>query len=645
MVVTSRLRLYAVTDTFTFAGPGLLAGSCLLALLASACSGSVSDPNSGSSTTAGATPAPVAPVAETCADNPLLAGCATAPVDNTPAAGPATDAASLAKAAAENVLASDCGQCHGPALTTDQAQAGMNYINDIDQLVATGKIVPLDSAGSLIIQRMEKGEMPPPTSGLPPATDADINTVASYIDNPVFWPEYAKKPVCKVQPFIDFDTLYHQVTEDLVAANADDAKFFRYISLTNASASGCDDTSLTQAREGVAKMLNMLSIKAQIGQLTSIEPTQTIYRMDLRDFKWDRSITVDGKKFNDVWDAVAGNNPYAIEFVGRDANLIKTETGAKVPIMFGDQMLHVATVGDLYYTIIGLDTKATLGDFVKGNLGIDVQGDIQQGDAIRAGTTKSRVSRQDRLVERHDMGTRAGVLWESFDFDANSSGSSSMFSDPFGFVAGATDAIFTLPNGMLAFAVADQNGKLQGESDILLDTSQADFRAVNSVSCSNCHALGFIPVVDEVKAFVESDARQLGISHDQLEELDKIYVAPDVFAQQASEDSKSYYQNALSNAGLPTKGIDPVSATFLRFEGDVDPDTAAADLGLTTQDLTDNIELVDPVLAPLKSGSTVPREDFTRVFVATLCRLSTLLVNVPNDADCQKALAQVKRGQ
>ncbi|HVZ31411.1 MAG TPA: hypothetical protein VG963_03245 [Polyangiaceae bacterium] len=636
-----------MTDSFTFAGRGLLAGSCLLALLASACSGSVTDPNAESSTNSAApVPAPPPPGGgETCADNPLLAGCATAPVDDTPTAGPATDAASLAKAAAENVLDSNCGQCHGPALTTDQAQAGMNYINDIDQLVATGKIVPLDSANSLIIQRMQKGEMPPPTSGLPPVSDSDINTVASYIDNPVFWPEYAKKPVCKVQPFIDFDTLYKQITQDVITANADDAKFYRYISLTNASASGCDDTSLTQGREGATKMMNMLSSKAQIGQLTSIEPTQTMYRVDLRDFKWDRSITVDGKKFNDVWDAVAASNPYAIEFTGRDADLIKSQTGAKVPIMFGDQMLHVATVGDLYYAIVGLDTKATLGDFVKNTLGIDVQADIQQGNAIRAGTTKSRVSRQDRLLERHDMSTRSGVLWESFDFDPDAAGSSSIFSDPFGFVAGATDAIFTLPNGMLAFAVADQNGKLQGESDILLDTSQADFRAVNSVSCSNCHALGFIPAVDEVKAFVESDARQLGISHDQIEELDKIYVAPDVFAQQVTDDSKGYYQNALTAAGLPTTGSDPVSATFLRFEGDVDPDTAAADLGLTTQDLTDNIELVDPVLAPLKSGSTVPREDFTRVFVATLCRLSTLLVNVPNDADCQKALAQVKRGQ
>jgi len=145
-------------------------------------------------------PTDIAPKDETCADNPLLAGCtppAQAAGGNntpvTPRTPPAneSDEAKLARAAAENVLAANCGQCHGPNLTPQTAQAGMNYINDIDKLVDTGKIVPLNSAGSRVIQRMERGEMPPISSGLPAVTDADINTVAQYIDNPRFWPDYA----------------------------------------------------------------------------------------------------------------------------------------------------------------------------------------------------------------------------------------------------------------------------------------------------------------------------------------------------------------------------------------------------------------------------------------------------------------------
>jgi len=88
----------------------------------------------------------------------------------------------------ENVLAANCGQCHGPALTPTQAQDGINYIDDLDKLVAAGLIVPLSSATSRVIVVMRDGSMPPPASGLPPVTEADIEVVASYIDNPRYWP-------------------------------------------------------------------------------------------------------------------------------------------------------------------------------------------------------------------------------------------------------------------------------------------------------------------------------------------------------------------------------------------------------------------------------------------------------------------------
>ena len=49
------------------------------------------------------------------------------------------------------MLAQNCGQCHGSALTPAQAQDGINFISDIDQLVEAGLIVPLSSATSRVI--------------------------------------------------------------------------------------------------------------------------------------------------------------------------------------------------------------------------------------------------------------------------------------------------------------------------------------------------------------------------------------------------------------------------------------------------------------------------------------------------------------
>jgi hypothetical protein len=49
------------------------------------------------------------------------------------------------------------------------------------------------------------------------------------------------------------------------------------------------------------------------------------------------------------------------------------------------------------------------------------------------------------------------------------------------------------------------------------------------------------------------------------------------------------------------------------------------------------------VLAVLGSGGTLNRDDFTAVYVASICRLSILLENQPNANDCNRALAAVNR--
>jgi len=583
----------------------------------------------------------VAPPVETCADNPLLAGCTAAP---TPVAGPPRpnpgvgSEAELAKAAAENVLASNCGQCHGPALTPQQAQAGMNYINDIDELVKTGKIVPLNSAGSRIIQRMVRGEMPPVASGLPAVTEADINTVAQYIDNARFWPDVAPVGVnCQDDgQLVDYDQLFQDVNEDLSGEDNDDTVFFRYISITNRFNAGTCADALDKDRDGLTKMLNMLSIDASIEVPVPVNSDETLYRIDLRDFAWDRAISVEGVAFADVWEAIAANNPYAVEFEGDDADDAKADTATVFPIQFADQMMDVAIIGNLYYAIIDVDVAQPLADFISVDLGIDVDQNTLDEDQLRAGTTKSRISRQDRLVQRDDIEVRSGALWQSFDFedDANES----IFEDPFDFTPGGTEAIFTLPNGMLGFIIADANDVIVEDSDILLDTNQNNFRAITSVSCSNCHASGLIPVVDEVRDIAIANAREIGLDRDEVEQLEGIYASPQVFARQVTDDSQGFYQSALTRADLAVSGADPVSSVFLRFDQDMRIEDAAGDLGLTPDELSDDLNLLDPVLATLDRGS-IDRDDFTAVFVNSLCILSTNLENQPLVAVCDAAQA------
>lgn len=601
---------------------------------------------------------------ETCDENPYLNGCdrpepdAVDPnldngVDPDPDPDPNTDPGVEedqvyldAKAFAENVLQSECGGCHGTQLTPETARARMNYIDDIDQLIANDKLIPGKSAESIVIRRMRNGEMPPTNEGFSPVADAQINVIADFIDNPDFF-DFEENPIC--DDVITFDDIYTDVAQDIGNEDAEDAVFIRYISLANRVTAGtcADGTALDRDRQALVKMMNALSINARIEEPEAIDPERTLYKIDLRDYGWDVNsrpdgVVVDGNNFVDVWEAIIDANEYAVPFVGDQADDARLDSGTDVPVMFLDSMLEQATVGNLYYAIIDVDVNQSLDDFIAIDLGINVADNLEQEELVRAGTTKSRISEQDRLVEGHDINVRAGVFYQSFDFadDQNES----IFQDPFGFNEGGREAIFTLPNGMLAYLIADENALLVEDSEILLDTNQGNFRALTSVSCSGCHARGLIEVVDEVREITEANARILiadgTLDRDQLEQLQEVYLDPADFKARVEQDSE-FYLSALEQANLPVSGADPVSATFLRFDRDMFIADAAGDLGATVDEVSDELGgQLDPSLTVLERG-TLDRDDFTAVYVDSLCVMSVVLENQPDADVCAAAAAEL----
>ncbi len=626
----------------SFQGLCLGFGAIVCALACGADENEASNEATGSGTPADVSKPPPAgdQLSPRCDDTPLATGCPGAPDDAMTAPPPPPPSErELAERAAEEVLAANCSTCHGSSLPLDQARAGINFIDDIDALVRAGKLNPLSSVTSPLIQRLVNGEMPPPGSGRA-VSKADVDVITRFIDNPRFWPDFTPAAGCVPDDaeLLDFDELYGAIADDLRDADAEDRVFLRYVSLSNRLTTACGG-DLDRDRQALGKMLNMLSLEATVGEPVPLDREQLVYRIDLRDFDWNRAISVNGADFDDVWEAILANNPYAIEFIGDDADDAKADAATTVPLMFADQMLNVATIGNLYYAIIGIDVAQPLGDFIQGGLGVDVAQDILDGEVLRAGTTRSRISRQDRLVQRHDIQVRAGALWQSFDFADD--GNDSIFEDPFGFEPGGSEIIFTLPNGMFGYAIADAADNLVQDSDILLDATQDNFRAVTSVSCSNCHAQGILPVVDEVAAIALGNARAIGLDRDEVELLEEIYVTPQRFAEQAKQDSEGFYRRALAQAKLPTAGSDPVAAVYLRFEDDLELAEAAGDLGVSPGELAGDLDLLDPVLSVLDRG-TLDRDDFTDLFVASLCELSSTLENQPDPAACDAALAALE---
>lgn len=135
----------------------------------------------------------VRPRRETCADNPLLAECprASDPCDENPSGAGCSPAPVLESSggkgpddilAAENVLASYCGACHGSALTEMQASDSINYIDDWSRLLESGLIERCAPERSRIVVVMRTGSMPPASSDIPAVSDPDIGAIVTAID-------------------------------------------------------------------------------------------------------------------------------------------------------------------------------------------------------------------------------------------------------------------------------------------------------------------------------------------------------------------------------------------------------------------------------------------------------------------------------
>jgi len=449
-------------------------------------------------------------------------------------------------------------------------------------------------------------------------------------------PSATPSPCAASEQLVDFDELYQAVRGDLARLDADDAIFSRYLTIANRFTAGSCATALDVDRQAITKLVNMLSIDARMTAPVAIDAQELIYRIDLRDYSFDRSIAVNGQLFADAWEAIAASNPYAVPFVGDDADAARLASGTDVPVMFADSVLDTATVGNLYYALIDIDVRQSVDDFISSQLGIDQEQDLLDEFEIRAVTTQSGVSTTDLLVQRNDIQVRAGMLWQEFEVPRSASSGtidSDLFEDPFALRSDPRALIYTLPNGLLAFAVADEHGAFLEQDENLLDVLHGNARALNAVSCSSCHSAGLFPVNDEARPLLLQNAREVGLNRDEIEQLEAVYLDSGELARVTADDSNAFYLRALQLLGLPLTGPDPVGSVADRFEADVALADVAGDLGVTPEDLRLNLDLLDPTLERVRSG-VLDRDAFTEVYVESLCVLSVVLENQPDAAIC-----------
>jgi hypothetical protein len=566
---------------------------------------------------------------------------------------------------AKSVMQTYCYGCHGE---NGVANGGFNYALSVPGLLGSGKIVPSNTAGSLLLDRMEDRTMPP-TADKP--SDAEIDIIRQWIDAgaPDWDPDF-----CTLRDRVTPAEEMQIMTEDILALPRGDRKFTRYFTLAHLWNACLPEDELDTVRFGLSKSVNHLSFGARVVPPEPVDPDGVILRVDVRNYKWDL-VNLNGVA---AWNKAVSLTPGAQTRPGGD--VLRTETQDRLPYLPADWFVYHGTRPPIYEAILKI--PPTEDEFLLGNpgfpgFGVDTAANrtAQAGGSPaplvrRAGFVQSGVSVSNRLVERHRSAIDSGAYcWVSFDM-ASEAGSANLLSHPlspddnidlidpadpdcarqsdFEFTHDGGEIICSLPNGLQAYYLSTAAGDAlsEGPLAIVQDLEGPTAPVVtNGVSCMFCHAQGIISKVDEIAAHwgdnVDDPALATLFPGCVAEYVESVYKPDEVL--QFMEDDRAKFQAAQLLTGVPAlQETEPVTVLVRTYEADMSLQRVAAELGMNTiepamtDDLVfciDQLQSVEPeaavALTPLLTGKTISREQFEEVAADVICGCAA----VPHDAN------------
>ena len=511
------------------------------------------------------------------------------------------------------IFQQNCLGCHGPhgAFTED-------LIIEHTGLIDTGVVIPGNPDASEFYKRLieDTAEKPRMPWGAPPLTPAALDTIRQWIQ--VGAPDWTVQHDIN---FITTDAMLTTMQAHLATLDAFDRPFARYFTITHLYNAGETPETLSAYHIALSKLVNSLSWGFQIINPQPIDPGETIFYIDLRDYEWDT---------RDAWTQIEHVYPYAIEFdadtqaglLTKLANL-RQEMQCEVPFIYTDWFLATASLPPLYHDILALpETEREL----ERELGIDVERNLQTAPGVRvwrAGTNDSGVSNHNRVVERHT--SPYGAYWKSHDFASSVSvEKKNIFTHPLSFDRDGGEVIFNLPNGLQAYYVADGAGQRidVAPTEIVSNPAASDPAVRNGISCIGCHTEGMKEFEDGVRAAVEQTVNP---SFDKEHAL-RLYVAKTEMDPLVNEDTQRY-REALEATGGVFGGIEPVHRFYEDFHGPIEISYAAAAVGLETEAFRAEIEEKSSLqrlgLAGLLSGGNVKRDAWTAQFSEVISALNS----------------------
>jgi hypothetical protein len=394
---------------------------------------------------------------------------------------------------------------------------------------------------------------------------------------------------------------------------------------------------LNRNRVAVSKIANSLSTAPALALPVAVDEARLIQRIDLRDYVWDRTIDVDGRRYADGWEAIRANAALAVEFTGPAADALKELAGTPVPFLFAHDFVATAVDGELYYGLLGVPAQleALQNSLNTGvlNLATDAANDTT---AYRAGFTRSGISTSPRVVERRvsDADATRGY-WLAFDF-ADERRGRRVFSEPLTFAADATEVMYELPNGLRGFFLASPAGErvaassVSGVNAAVQDPARLDSTLRTAGSCFSCHAWGPITFQDQVRDIFEQPALPVAAEL-QRERVLSAYPGDSVIEPLIEQDYRSYAA-ALLQLGQDEQS-EPITTVDRQFRGlELSRSLAAGELFVTPEFLEGNLTLLPPELGVFDASTgELSRGPLLAVYRVALCVLQSASRNQPSD--------------
>ena len=502
------------------------------------------------------------------------------------------------------IFTENCHRCHGEGGSPDADF----YVLDHESLL-TSSIVPGKPEESRLFRKVKGGEMP--LNG-EPLSSGEQDTLRQWIaaGAPDFNIPTPKRSFIAPQQIIEL------LQEDLKQLSAADRPFVRYFSIAHLYNAELNEDRLETYRGALSRLVNSLSWQPKIVPPRPVDPSRTLLRIDLRNYRWNAGI----------WETIVAADPYGVTYGTSAEEFCATATLSAAPLVRGDWFLFAASRPPLYHDILqlpklDLDLEATLQ--------VNVSENIRTKAVARAGITDSQASEHNRVIERHHSPLTRGAYWKTYEF-SNDDGLKSVKSHPLGPGGQATNAFdhdggeiaFHLPNGLQAYMLIDARGNRVDSplAGTLRDQNGRD--VVNGVSCMSCHPSGIILADDSVRQMVEASPNSFTMP--EVELVQALYPRQEKLTEVQKKDTERFV-NAVIQSGARLADEDPVATLATRYEADLSLKLAAAETGLPLDVFLESLEKSTVLIRDLGltnvAGKTVPRELFLKTFGAIVREL------------------------